>query len=61
MVDSRKYINMKNFKNKQSGFIRDIVLTVVALVALKYFFDFDVIGYVEQPIEKGLAWIASKF
>ena len=52
---------MQNYKNKERGFIRDILLTVVALVAIKYFFDIDIIGYVEGPVEKALTWIVGKF
>ena len=52
---------MVNYKNKQSGFIKGIALTLVALVALKYFWNIDVIGYIEGPVEKVLAWVIAKF
>ncbi len=61
-------MNMEKYKNKQSGLpageaglIRDIVLILVALVALKYFFDFDLIGMIEGPVERGLAWVVGLF
>ena len=47
-------------KNK-AGFVREVVLVLVALVALRYFWDIDVIGYIEGPVEKGLSWIVNKF
>ncbi len=35
---------------KEKGFVMKIVLIVVALVALKFYFDFDVIEWIKSPI-----------
>ncbi len=51
-------------ENYERGFIGEIVLVVVALVALKYFFHVDVIGYLSDfsgPISKTFIWIGNKF
>ena len=48
---------MKNFKYNR-GFIKEIIILLVALVALKYFVNIDVVGYLEQgPVTKGLDWV----
>ena len=39
---------MKN-KNNQEGFITTIILVIVALIALKYLLNFDVIAYIKSP------------
>ena len=47
---------MKKF-NSNRGFIRDIFIILVALIALKYFVHIDVVGYLsEGPVTKGLDW-----
>jgi len=52
---------MKKFKNNERGLIKDVVLVLVGLVALKYFFDFDLIGKIEAPVERGLDWLVGLF
>ena len=34
--------------NKESGLIRTIVLIIIGLVILKFFFDFDIVAYLES-------------
>ncbi len=36
-------------KSKEDGFIARIVLIVVALIAIKYYFDFDIIEWIKSP------------
>ena len=40
--------SMKIFKNKNSGFIKMTLVIISALVALKYIYDVDVIGFLTQ-------------
>ena len=35
--------------NSQRGFIGKIVLVIVAIVALKYYFHFDLLTYIKTP------------
>ena len=39
---------MQVLKNKKSGFIKIIIVIIAALVALKYLYDLDVIGFLTQ-------------
>lgn len=48
--------------NNQKGFVTTIVLIIVALVALKYAFHFDLVEYLKSPepqsiISKIINWI----
>ena len=52
---------MKEKNKKERGFIKEVVLVLVALVALKYFWDIDIVGYIEGPVSKGITWIISLF
>ncbi|HEY4509341.1 MAG TPA: hypothetical protein VJC13_03665 [Candidatus Paceibacterota bacterium] len=35
--------------NNQRGFIIKIILLIVAIIALKYFFHFDIIEWIKSP------------
>ena len=45
----------------KQGFIRDTILIVIALIAIKYFFHVDVIGWAEIYIGKIIVWLKGKF
>lgn len=54
---------MKRNLNKNSGYITRIVLIIIALVFIKYYFDFDVVEWFKTPkIQKyvDLVWQATK-
>ena len=46
---------MKNLKNKQRGFITTIILIILALVALKYFFNMNLSDIIKTQIVQD-AW-----
>ena len=48
-------------KMGEGGFIKEILILVVALVILKHYFDFDLIGHTEEYVIKGVEWVKSKF
>lgn len=48
-------------KMGEGGFIKEIIILVVALVILKHYFDFDFVGHVEGYVVKGVEWVKSKF
>ena len=43
------------------GFIKEILIIIIALVALKYFWHIDVVGYLSDgPVAKVLSWVGDK-
>lgn len=64
---------MNNFKNKDRGFVTAIIVIIIALVALKYAFHFDIVDFLKTPkvhdliikilafIEKVGFWLKSAF
>ncbi|HEY4516273.1 MAG TPA: hypothetical protein VJH67_03755 [Candidatus Paceibacterota bacterium] len=48
-------------KAGERGFIREIVLIVVALIVVKYYFDVDVIAYGEEYFGKLVGWVKGWF
>ena len=36
-------------KEKKQGFVKTVILIIIALIALKYAFHFDVIEYLKSP------------
>jgi hypothetical protein len=52
-----------NKRNTQDGFIVRILLIIVALVAIKYYYHFDVLAYLKTPEAQkviGPVWNAIK-
>ena len=40
---------MKKYTNKNSGFVTQIILIIVALVLVKYIFHFDIVVWFQTP------------
>jgi len=40
---------MENYSNRQRGIVSEIILILVALIALKFFFNFDIVAYLKGP------------
>ena len=51
-----RLLNIKKSDQKDGGFIKEIVLILVALIALRYYFHVDVVGYLQEK----LAWLIAK-
>lgn len=42
--------NKNSFKIKERGLVKEVIIMLVALIALKYFWHIDVVGYLSDKI-----------
>jgi len=47
--------------NRDSGFVTAIVLIIIALVALKYLYNFDIVTYIKSPQSQSILSRAIKY
>jgi|GEM_PF-1945567 len=54
-------MNKSNLSKKQTGFIGPIILVVLALIAVKYFYDFDIVKYLTHDKTGGVFEYIKRF
>jgi hypothetical protein len=61
MIDNVDMEKAKKIKIGDRGFVKEIIIVLIALVVLKYYFQFDLVLYGEQYFGNLVSWIKSWF